>query len=295
MLWVGAMQFIIAGLGNFYLGWQPTEKAFLRADELEFYGAVLPDHYMWDRAEMPDKDSTVDAWVAITHLAAKSNRLKLGTLVTPIPFRPPGILAKTVASIDVISSGRIMLGVGAGWSRTEFDGYSAWVDGKTRVDMTKEGVRLILRLWEDEKVDFHGKFYNATGAVLDPKPSQEPHPPLLFGGTSPRMLRLAGRYGDICYIPPFISNFRPEEKISFSEAKSVVDEAARKAGRRGKLAYAAGVPVVQGAFAMNLLQKDIEMAVKDRCEFYFTSFPRDTYIATMEQFARGLLPSYAAA
>ena len=58
MLWVGAMQFIIAGLGNFYLGWQLTEKAVPRADGLGFYGALLPDHYMWDRAEMPDNDST---------------------------------------------------------------------------------------------------------------------------------------------------------------------------------------------------------------------------------------------
>jgi len=286
------MQFVIAGLGNLYPSWQLTEKAVLRADELGFYGAVLPDHYMWDRAEMPNKDSTVDTWVAITHLAAKTNRLKLGTLVTPIPFRPPGILAKMVASIDVLSSGRTILGVGAGWSRTEFEGYSAWVDGKTRVDMTEEGVQLILRLWQEEKVDFHGRFYNATGAVLDPKPIQKPHPPLLFGGFSPRMLRLAGKYGDICFIPPWI-------KIPFKEAKSVTDEAARKAGRQGRVAYAAGnfsgspTKPWEGNFDMAVLQKEIETAAEDGCEFYVTYFQQKNYLAAMEQFAKDLLPSYA--
>lgn len=133
-------------------------------------------------------------------------------MATPIPFRPPGILAKMVATVDLLSSGRTILGVGAGWSRTEFEGYNEWVSGKTRVDRTEEGVKLILRLWQEDKVDFQGKFYSAKAAVLDPKPLQKPHPPLLFGGFSPRMLRLAGRYGDLCFIPPWI-------KIPFESAK----------------------------------------------------------------------------
>ena len=119
--------------------------------------------------------------------------MRIGTLVTPIPFRPPGILAKIVSTLDVISSGRAILGVGAGWSQTEFEGYSEWTDGKTRVDKTEEGVQLILKLWQEAKVEFQGKFYKAKGAILDPKPVQKPHPPLLFGGVSPRTLRLAGQ------------------------------------------------------------------------------------------------------
>ncbi len=136
---------------------------------------------------------TLDTWTVLSYLAAKTRRLMLGTLVTPVPFRPPGILAKMVATLDVITSGRAILGVGAGWSQTEFQGYSEWTDGKTRVDKTEEGVQLILKLWHEDKVDFHGRYYKAQGAVLEPKPVQKPHPPLLFGGSSPRMLRLAGR------------------------------------------------------------------------------------------------------
>ena len=80
--------------------------------------AVIPDHYMW--GESRGGDSSLESWVALTYLVGKTQRLKLGTLVTPIPFRPPGILAKMVSTLDVISSGRAVLGVGVGWSQTEF-------------------------------------------------------------------------------------------------------------------------------------------------------------------------------
>ena len=86
------------------------------------------------------KSSVIAELAALGYMAAKTKKLRLGTLVTPIPFRPPGMLAKIVATLDVISSGRAILGVGAGWSQTEFEGYSEWTDGKTRVDRTEEGV-----------------------------------------------------------------------------------------------------------------------------------------------------------
>src|SRR3989442_147583 len=108
---------------------------------------------MWAEAYgQPQKDSTLESWIALTYIAAKTQNIKLGTIVTPIPFRPPAILAKMVATMDVLSSGRAILGVGAGWSQTEFEGYSTWDDPKTRVDKTREGVELILQLWQKPKV-----------------------------------------------------------------------------------------------------------------------------------------------
>src|SRR5437867_12972232 len=106
---------------------------------------------------------------ALTYLAAKTEKIRLGTLVTPIPFRPPGMLAKTVSTLDLLSNGRTTLGVGAGWSQTEFEGYSEWNPNKIRLDKTREGVELILKLWTQEKVVVNGKFYHANGAVLDLK------------------------------------------------------------------------------------------------------------------------------
>ena len=280
------MKFILGGLGNFSNSWKLAERAATIADDLGFYGLVLPDHYMWDRNEMPDRNSTLDCWIALTFLAAKTRKLMLGTLVTPIPLRPPGILAKMVATLDIVSSGRAVLGVGAGWSRTEFEGYSEWNDSKTRVDKTEEGVQLIRKLWQDEVVDFQGRFYKAKAAVLEPKPVQKPYPPLLFGGFSPRMLRLAGRYGDLCFIPPWI-------QIPFDRAKSKAETEAKRAGRPGELSFGAGSPTsLGGKFDVRALEKDIQASANKGCEFYITPFPQDDYVEKMKEFARDILPSY---
>lgn len=282
------MKFLLGGLGNFYGFWKLAEQAVHAADDLGYYGVVFPDHFMWDRREMPDRNSTLDTWTMLSYLAAKTDTLRLGTLVTPIPFRPPGILAKTVSTLDIISSGRVFLGVGAGWSQTEFEGYGEWDDPKTRVDKTEEGIQLILRLWQEEKVDFQGKFYKARGAVLDPKPVQKPHPPLLFGGISWRMLRLAGRFGNMCYIAPWV-------RITFKRAKSIVEREARRVGRHDQLSFGAGSPTFQGRhFDIKAAQQGIQTASDSGCEFYITSFPRDDYLHSEKEFAAEIIPSYSA-
>lgn len=278
------MKFFLAGLGNFYRSWKLVQEIVPVGDDLGFDGVVMPDHYMWDRSEMADRNSTLDAWTAFSYLAAKTHNIKLATLVTPIPFRPPGILAKMVSTLDVISSGRAILGVGAGWSKTEFDGYSEWNDSKTRVDKTEEGVRLIKRLWTEDKVDFQGRFYRAKGAVVDPKPLQKPHPPFLFGGVGPRMLRMAGKHADLCFIPPWA-------KTSFTQAKSIVEQTARRSKRR--VAFGAGSPTIFGTqFDMRNLASEVQVAIDNGCEFYVVAFPQDQYVPLMRQFHREIVPSF---
>jgi len=207
------VKFIVAGGLNIFANWKQIQTAAIESDQLGYWGFVLPDHYMWGRDR--GGDSTVETWTALTYLAAKTEKIRLGTLVTPIPFRPPGMLAKTVSTLDLLSNGRTILGVGAGWSRTEFEGYSKWNSNKIRVDKTREGLDLILKLWTQEKVDFKGKFYHANGAFLEPKPVQKPHPPLLFGGIGPRMLRTAGEYGDICMLWTKLTADKEQEKFQW--------------------------------------------------------------------------------
>jgi alkanesulfonate monooxygenase SsuD/methylene tetrahydromethanopterin reductase-like flavin-dependent oxidoreductase (luciferase family) len=149
----------------------------------------------------------MDAWVLLGYVAAKTSTIKLGTVVTPIPFRPPAQLAKIVATVDVLSGGRAILGVGAGWHQPEFDGFSRWEPAGVRVDQTTEALDLITRLWKGSPVDFQGTHYSASGAQIAPTPVQKPHPPLWFGTRGRRMLRLAARYAD-CWIP---TNIEPDE------------------------------------------------------------------------------------
>ncbi len=280
------MRFFIAGLGNFSRSWKLAEEMVPVADDLGFYGLVMPDHFIWDRSESRDRKSTFDTLTAFSFLAAKTRHLMLATLVTPIPFRPPAILAKIVSSLDFISSDRVILGVGAGWSRTEFEAYSKWDDARTRVDKTDEGVRLIKRLWTEDKVDFEGKFYHSKGALIEPKPLQKPHPPLLFGGVSPRMFRMAGKFGDLCFIPPWT-------KIPFKAAKSIVEKSATEAGRANKVKFGAGSPSIYGRrFDMDAVAKEIESASNSGCDFYVIAFPQDDYASSMKKFSRDILCSY---
>jgi alkanesulfonate monooxygenase SsuD/methylene tetrahydromethanopterin reductase-like flavin-dependent oxidoreductase (luciferase family) len=276
------LKFILQA-GNWFHDWKIIEQAVPEGDGLGFWGFTMPDHYMWgsDRGG----NSTLETWIALTFIAAKTEKIHLGTVVTPIPFRPPGMLAKEISTLDIISKGRALLGVGAGWSQTEFEGYSKWDEPRVRVEKTREGLELILKLWTSrEKVDFKGKYYESMGAVLEPKPIQKPYPPLLFGGVNKRMLRMAGKYADICLIPPWAGT-------GLEQSREIVKESARKNSRENKVSFAA-ISFSREGYNQNQVTKEISQS-KDRGDEYFIiGFPRERYIETMNEFAKNVMPSY---
>ncbi len=285
------MKFILQA-GNWYDRWSKIENAVPEAESLGFWGFAMPDHYMW--GEERGGNSTLETWTALTFLAARTERIKIGTLVTPIPLRPPGLLAKLISTLDLLSGGRSFLGVGAGWSRSEFEGYAEWDEPSTRVEKTQEGIELILRLWSEKgAVDFEGKYYCAKGAVLSPKPLQKPHPPLLFGSVGRRMLRMAGRYADICCIPPWT-------QLEFEKAKEIVLESAREHSRRNEdISFAELSFFGYGTWERNRVYKREEAFLsvsksKERgSEYFITGFPHETYLESMRDFARNVIPSFS--
>ncbi|MHA2373703.1 MAG: LLM class flavin-dependent oxidoreductase, partial [Candidatus Thorarchaeota archaeon] len=268
------MKFMLGGLGNWFNDFELVKNAILEADKLGYDGALMPDHYMWGdmggRGPMsrPDANVTMETWITLAFLAAKTEQIHLGTMVTPIPFRPPGLIAKMLSTLDVLSNGRVIAGIGAGWSQVEFEGYSEWNKSKMRVDKTIEGLELILGLWTKDKVDFDGKFYKAKGAVLEPKPVQKPYPKLLFGSRGNRMLALSGTYGDIIFLPPF-GDYDPVE------ARKTVMEAAEKANRADKIGFMAGSMMGQRITDTGEFVKAIEAAKDAGDKYYLVSLPRD--------------------
>jgi len=298
------MKFILTGLGNWYAGWQLIKEAVAEADRLGFWGVVLPDQYMWNPRELGARsgepvDSTLDTWVALTYLAARTERIRLGTWVTPIPLRPPTIFAKMVSTLDVISNGRVILGVGAGNWQQLFDGYSEWNKPKVRVNKTEEALELILRLWEEEEVSFQGRYYRAKNAVLKPKPVQTPHPPLLFGGAGKQMFRLAGRYADICYIPPWAG-------MSQAEARHLVIEAAKKLGRENKVSFATDhTPVAAPKYDSKQFASRVEDADAEGYDYFIVAFPLappwlplpageiEHELDCLRDFAKNVIPSFS--
>jgi alkanesulfonate monooxygenase SsuD/methylene tetrahydromethanopterin reductase-like flavin-dependent oxidoreductase (luciferase family) len=204
-------------------------EAIKEADTLGIDGFVYPDHYM-----APESNETLEVWITLAYFAAQTTRIRLGTLVTPIPLRPPQLLAKMVATLDVLSKGRCFLGVGAGWRKEEFEGYGQWDEPRVRVEKVEEGVILIKKLWTEPRVDFEGKYYRAKRAVLLPKPVQKPYPPLFFGGVGTKMMKLAGKYADVC----FISEENPEK---FLAAKDIVVQAAKECKRASTPSFACDI------------------------------------------------------
>jgi F420-dependent oxidoreductase-like protein len=167
-----------------------------------------------------------DAWTILAGLAARTTTLRFGTLVSPATFRLPGLLANAVATVDHISGGRIELGLGAGWMEREHRAYSfPFPETATRLAMFAEQIEIVYRLWTEERVDFRGTHYTLEDAPAQPKPVQQPHPPLLVGGSGTRgTAEPAARFADE-YNTPFAS---PED---FARIRAKVERACESTGR----------------------------------------------------------------
>jgi F420-dependent oxidoreductase-like protein len=138
----------------------------------------------------------LEGWVTLTALAQATRRLRLGTLVTGIHYRHPAVLANMAATLDIVSAGRLELGIGAGWNEEESGGYGIELGGPAeRSDRFEEACQVIVSLLTQQTTDFAGKYYQLTGARCEPKPVQQPHPPLVIGGSGERRtLRTAARF-----------------------------------------------------------------------------------------------------
>lgn len=174
---------------------------------LEIEHAWLFDHLMPIFGD--PNGPTYEGWTLLSALAAQTDRLRLGTLVTSNRFRPPAMLAKIAATVDVVSGGRLDFGIGAGsrpnlpMARREYEAHGLpFHDFSPSVESLAEALTVIRRLWaEAEPFDFHGSYVDLTGAFCNPKPSQRPHPPILIGGRSAKLLRVVAEHADLWNIP----------------------------------------------------------------------------------------------
>ncbi len=198
------------------------------ADACEQHGIPAlfrSDHYMNLDGQHPERAS-LDAWATISALAARTARLRLGTLVSPATFRHPSNLAKLVATADQISGGRIELGLGAGWHEREHEAHGfSFAPTRERMDVLEEQLEIVLGSWAPGPFSFEGRHYRLSDLDAEPKPVQKPHPPLIMGGSGgPRSAALAARYADEYNTPfPTLDDVRAR--------KGRVDEACAQASR----------------------------------------------------------------
>ena len=164
------------------------------AERLGFETLFRSDHYL--SVDGVGGRGALDAWGTLCGLAAVTKTLRLGTLVSPATFRHPSVLAKLAVTADHISGGRVQLGIGTGWHEPEHVAYGfPFPPLKTRMDRLAEQVRIVRGSWDAGPFDFAGEHYTVQGLDAQPKPVQQPHPPLIMGGSAgPRGARLAARF-----------------------------------------------------------------------------------------------------
>jgi alkanesulfonate monooxygenase SsuD/methylene tetrahydromethanopterin reductase-like flavin-dependent oxidoreductase (luciferase family) len=171
------------------------------AETLGFDSALLAEHYYPSGPfeQYASVRDSADAWIYLAGLARETSRIRLGTLVSPVTFRHPVVLAKMAATLDQLSDGRVELGIGAGWLEAEHQAFGfAYPEGARRVDLVEEQLEVITGLWSQDPFSHAGAAYTLHEAHFTPKPVQQPRPTIIVGGrtTSRRLARLAGRYAD---------------------------------------------------------------------------------------------------
>jgi F420-dependent oxidoreductase-like protein len=162
-----------------------------------FDAALLAEHYYSSSGHFDRM--AADAWVFLGALARDTDRIRLGTLVSPVTFRHPAVLAKMAATLDHLSGGRAELGIGAGWLAAEHAAHGfPFPSGPARVDLLEEQVQIITGLWSQDPFSYAGTHYQLDECHFTPQPVQQPRLPLLIGGasTATRLPRLAARYAD---------------------------------------------------------------------------------------------------
>lgn len=293
--------------GVLMLNWEPFSynpklyfEAATTAEKLDFDSFFVTDHFMRPKgADSLKAHSTIEAWSLLSFLAASTSTIRLGTCVTPVPLRPPAQLAKTIATLDVLSNGRVILGAGAGWDQGEFDAYGSWDSPAVRVDRTREGLALITRLWTEDQVNFTGRFYKAANAVLEPKPIQKPHPPIWIGsyGLAPRMIRVASDLAQGWF--PAVSMGATTD-IYGSGHRMILDRLKMRE-RDQKFTFAllgyfktpGSLTALPALGTIDEAVSKIETYEEEGCEYFVAMFfPQDNYLMLMKKFAVEVVPSF---
>jgi alkanesulfonate monooxygenase SsuD/methylene tetrahydromethanopterin reductase-like flavin-dependent oxidoreductase (luciferase family) len=205
--------------------WPEVAEMARAAERAGFDSIWLGDHLLYD---LPDGGvrGPWEVWTSLAALAAVTERVALGPFVASTSFHAPAMLAKLAATVDAISGGRLVLGLGAGWNEREYSAYGFPFDN--RVSRFEEAFTIIRELVRTGRSTLHGTYYDVTDCVLDPRPVQSGGPPIMLGSISPRMLRIGLPHVDSWNV--WWSDYGNSPQ-GFASVKARVDEAAAQAGR----------------------------------------------------------------
>jgi alkanesulfonate monooxygenase SsuD/methylene tetrahydromethanopterin reductase-like flavin-dependent oxidoreductase (luciferase family) len=276
------------------------EHTAILAERLGYDTFFISDHFI--RPFLPVQRSnikrhiTYEAWTVLSYLAAKTSTIRLGTCVTPLPVRFPPLLAKVVATLDHLSNGRVTLGVGAGDDKNEMETYSYFGSKDFLATKSIEAMTLIKKLWTEELVDFNGRFYRVSNAVLEPKPVQKPHPPIWTGAMGERMLQATAELCD-GWIPARSIGATPE---FYEKGARLIKTVAAERGKKmmlGLMGYVLGEGAESPFPYLGMFDEVASIIEQYRalgCEYFITAFlPPARTSELAERFAREVIPSFS--
>ena len=168
--------------------YETMSRCAREAETAGFDAIFLYDHF--HTVPTPQRESVFECWTSMAALARDTRSIRLGQMVTCNSYRPPSLLAKMASGIDVMSRGRVILGIGAGWYQHEYEAYGyEYPDTPDRLRMLRESLQVIKALWTQDEAHFDGRYYKLRGAINEPKPVQKPHPPIWIGGGGEEVVR----------------------------------------------------------------------------------------------------------
>jgi F420-dependent oxidoreductase-like protein len=199
-----------------------TMSRCAREAEKAGYDALwLYDHF--HSVPTPQTEATFECWSSMAALARDTSSIKLGQMVTRNSYRPPALLAKMSSCIDVLSHGRLIVGVGAGWYQHEYEAYGYhFGDVPERLRMLRDAIQVLKAMWTQERAEFEGRYYQVRGAINEPKPVQRPHPPLWIGGSGEKVtLKLVVQFGDACNLGGDLETLRHKLNVLRGHCENV--------------------------------------------------------------------------
>ena len=177
---------------------QNIQRIAQEAERVGFDSFWIMDHFIQIPVVGDAQEPILEPWTLLSALAASTSRIRLGTMVTGTPYRNPALLAKMGATVDVVSNGRLFMGIGAGWYEREFNAYGwTFPPRGERMKRLEEALQVITKMWTEEAPSFQGRYHTVKDAICEPRPVQRPRPPILIGGGGEQVtLRLVARHAE---------------------------------------------------------------------------------------------------
>ncbi len=185
--------------------WDSVAAIARAADDSSLDSLWLYDHFLYEGGYPghPIPEPVMECFTTLGAIAASTQRIRLGQLVLGVPYRNPAMTAKMATTLDLISHGRSILGLGAGWHKREYEayGWGTFEEIPVRMRRFEEAIQAMLTLWTDQPASFDGAFYRLDHVADLPAPAQRPHPPILIGGSGTKVtLRLVAQYAELCNV-----------------------------------------------------------------------------------------------